>query len=250
MREIEISVIAPCLNEELNVPVLVDRTMSVFDRMSVGAELVIVDDGSTDATWQRVQEAMAKEPRVQGKRHAINRGIVGGWLSGMAAARGRLICLIDSDLQNRPEDIPRLYEAYEREHPDIVQAVRNPKQTKQRLVFSRALNHILNVTFGMHLRDNKSGFVLCPREILEDVLADADGYRYYQSFIGVAAGVRGYRFAEVDTDFEERAAGESFLSNYPIKVSLRICRELMRYRAQTWQSPPARKTPPVRKPAP
>lgn len=237
---VELSIVAPCLNEELNVPVLITRTMAVLDSMSVSGELVLVDDGSTDSTWSKIEEGMAAEPRVRGVRHERNRGMVGGWVSGLTHARGRLVCLIDSDLQNRPEDIPRLYEAFVRERPDIVQAVRHPKVSKQRLFFSRALNHLLNVSFGMHLADNKSGFILCPRDVLADILADREGYRYFQSFVGVAAGVRGYRFAEVDTDFEERAAGESFLSNYPIRVSLRIVRELLRYRVQTWGSRPRR----------
>jgi phenylacetate-CoA ligase len=87
----------------------------------------------------------------------------------------------------------------------------------------------------MRLRDNKSGFVLCPRDVLAEILADHEGYKYFQSFIGVAAGARGYRFAEVDTAFDERHAGESFLSQLPVKVSLEICGELLRYRIATLQ---------------
>jgi phenylacetate-CoA ligase len=141
-----------------------------------------------------------------------------------------LVCLIDSDLQNRPEDVARLYEAFSDEHADVAQAVRHPTGAKRRMVFSRALNHLLNVAFGMNLRDNKSGFVLCRRDILQQVLVDAEGYRYFQSFLGVALGARGYQFAQVDTPFEARYAGESFLSNFPVMVSLRICGELARYR--------------------
>jgi phenylacetate-CoA ligase len=229
----EISVIAPCLNEEDNVAVLVRRTMATFDTMRVPGELVLVDDGSTDRTWAAIESEMGRHPRLRGARHPRNRGIVGGWKTGLEVARGPLVCLIDSDLQNRPEDIPRLYDAHEREAPHIVQGVRNPKRPSRRLMFSRGLNLLLNASFGMRLRDNKSGFVLCRREVLESILEDAEGYRYFQSFIGVAAGVRGYRLVEVDTSFEPRHAGESFLSRFPIQVSLRIIGELARYRIET-----------------
>ena len=74
---------------------------------------------------------------------------------------------------------------------------------------------MLNLAFSMNLRDNKSGFVLCRREVLTDALGDADGYRYFQSFLGVALAIRGYRFAQVDTRFDSRQAGESFLSALP-----------------------------------
>jgi len=233
-----LNVIAPCFNEELNVEPLSARVRAVFDKMPIACELILVDDGSKDGTWERIQAASRDDARIRGVRHEKNRGIVGGWVSGLENGSAPLVCLIDSDLQNRPEDIPRLYEAYLRAKPDLVQAVRHPKVNRNRIAFSKGLNAILNVTFGMHLRDNKSGFVLCPREHLEDILRDAPGYRYFQSFIGVAAGVRGLRIEEVDTDFDARAAGESFLSNFPVQVSVRIIQELMRYRAQTLRRKP------------
>lgn len=237
-------VIAPCFNEELNVEPLAARMVKVFDGMAqvkapsggpFSAQLVLVDDGSRDGTWSRIEEAAQRDPRVLGVRHPTNKGIVGGWLSGLSASQAELVCLIDSDLQNRPEDIARLYETFLRDKPDIVQAVRHPKVNKNRIAFSKGLNLLLNVSFGMWLRDNKSGFILCRREVLEDILRDAPGYRYFQSFIGVAAGVRKLRITEVDTDFEPRNAGESFLSNFPIGVSLRICKELLDYRLSTWK---------------
>lgn len=229
----DLSVIAPCLNEEPNVPVLVERTLAVFDEMGIRAELVLIDDGSTDKTWGAINDAMRRDARVRGARHPKNRGMVNGWVTGLSIASGPLICLIDSDLQNRPEDIPRLYEVYRQDGPDIVQAVRHASQDLSRKVFSRVFNHVLNVTFGMQNRDNKSGFILCKREVLYDVLYDADRYRYFQNFLGVAAGVRGYRFSEVDTPFDRRHAGESFLSDFPIAFSLKVFREMARYRVAT-----------------
>ena len=228
---ISLSVIAPCLNEAPNVPTLVERMMAVFDGMPIACELVLIDDGSTDGTWSAIANNVEREPqRVRGVRHERNRGIVGGWKSGLEAASGELICLIDSDLQNRPEDIVRLYEALQAEGVDVAQGVRHPTGPWVRFFFSKVLNHMLNLAFGMNLRDNKSGFVLCRREVLTDALADADGYRYFQSFLGVALATRGYRFAQVDTRFDSRQAGESFMSAFPVIVSLRICRELVRYR--------------------
>ncbi|NUP10443.1 MAG: glycosyltransferase family 2 protein [Polyangiaceae bacterium] len=229
----DLTIIAPCFNEDMNVHPLVARMLAMFETLPIDAELILVDDGSRDATWQKIQEEQAKHDRVRGFHHEKNKGIVGGWRTGLAGSRSPLVCLIDSDLQNRPEDIPRLYDAYESERPDLVQAVRHPKVNKNRIAFSKGLNFLLNATFGMHLRDNKSGFILCKREVLDAILADADGYRYFQSFIGVAAGVRQCRIVEVDTDFDARHAGESFLSNFPIQVSLRICKELLQYRVDT-----------------
>lgn len=234
---VELSVIAPCLNEEGNIGPLVERVLRTFDAIPLRGQLILVDDGSVDATWDRIEAHMERDARLVGVRHDVNRGIVGSWRTGLAHAGAPLVCIIDADLQNRPEDIARLYETYLQSagpvRCDLVQAVRHPKGDRNRIFFSRALNQLLNVTFGMKLRDSKSGFILCKREVLSDILEHRYRYRYYQSFIGVAAGVRGYRIDEVDTEFERRHSGQSFLSAVPIAASLRIVVELIKYRTET-----------------
>ncbi len=230
-----LSVIAPCFNEEGNVDPLVDRTLAVFNEMGISAELLLIDDGSRDATWDRICRRRDSDHRVRGVRHESNLGMESGWLSGHEASRGELICLIDADLQNRPEDIAKLYKAYLRELPDVVQAVRHLAAGPKRIhLFSHGLNFLLNRVFSMRLRDNKSGFILCRRDVLADILRHRYRYRYFQSFIGVAAHARGYATLEVDTRFDQRCAGRSFLGRFPIMVSLRILLELLKFRAEIW----------------
>jgi glycosyltransferase involved in cell wall biosynthesis len=213
-----LSVIAPCFNEEANVAALSERVLAAFAGLQIPAELLLIDDGSTDGTWDAIERVSSVHSAVRGGRHARNRGIVGGWKTGLELARYDLVCLIDSDLQNRPEDIPRLMQAWLEHAPDIVQAVRNPQPNEVRTLFSRGLNLILNASFGMKLADNKSGFILTRRSTLLELLQDAQGYRYFQSLLGVAAGVRSLRFHEVQTQFDRRQAGTSFLGRYPISL--------------------------------
>jgi phenylacetate-CoA ligase len=241
-----LTVVAPCLNEEGNVPVLVERLHAALAPLPVPTELVLVDDGSGDATWARIQDAERAHARpsgdswVRGVRHVRNRGIIEGWRSGLAASRHALVCLIDSDLQNPPEDVPRLLEAWQAGEADVIQGVRHPTAGEVRTVFSLGLNAVLNRTFGMRLRDNKSGFLLTRKETLQTLLEDADGYRYFQSLVGVAAGLRGLSIEEVDTRFDRRHSGTSFLSRYPVIVSARVLGEVARYRIATLRRPPAR----------
>lgn len=121
----DLSVIAPCLNEQGNVDELVARTLQTFDRNRINGQLVLVDDGSTDNTWARIQTCAVQDSRVRGVRHSRNQGIVSAWLSGLDVSSGKRACLIDSDLQNRPEDIARLAEAHAHLNV-VVQAVRRP----------------------------------------------------------------------------------------------------------------------------
>jgi glycosyltransferase involved in cell wall biosynthesis len=229
-----LSVIAPCLNEEANIDPLVDRASATFDLMGVPAEIVLVDDGSTDRTWAVICRRTRGDRRVRGIRHASNLGMVPAWQSGLETSSGGLVCLIDADLQNRPEDVALLYKAYCGNTCDIVQAVRHPgKWSLRDRLLSRGLNHLLNFVFRMRSRDNKSGFILCRREVLTHMLQQRCRYRHFQNLLGAAAHARGYTIYEVDTVFEPRHSGESFLRAYPLFFCARIIWEMMKYRIET-----------------
>jgi phenylacetate-CoA ligase len=244
MSNVQLSVIAPCFNEEHNVETLVQRVLDTFKAMGIRGELVLIDDGSRDQTWARITAAMEAHPEVRGVRHPKNRGIEGGWNSGIDNASADVICLIDSDLQNRPEDIQRLWETYQRESVDIVQAVRRPEGLEnRRRVFSSTLNLLLNLSFGTRLRDSKSGFVLCRKEVFRAILDHKYKYRYFQSFIGAAAGVRKFTVAEVDTVFEQRRAGQSFLAGFPVKAIVNVVWEIAKFRVETLTDPRHRENP-------
>lgn len=228
----ELSIIAPCLNEEGNIAELTRRTLRMFETSAIAGELIMVDDGSTDATWQRICEAVGADQQIIGVQHSANQGMEAAWRSGLEVARADVVCLIDADLQNRPEDVPRLYRAFGSGGFEVAQGVRIPIDVDTRTVISRSLNLLLNVTFRSNLRDNKSGFVLMANDTLRILLNHRFRYRYFQNFLGAASAVRGYRIVEIDTVFDDRYSGKSFLSDYPIGVSLRVLKELVMYRVE------------------
>lgn len=237
-----LSVLTTCLDEADNIDQLAKRMLGTFDRMNVEAELVVVDDGSEDGTWSRLTDWMGRDPRIRGVRHDQNQGIESGWRSALAHSRGPLVCLIDADLQNRPEDVALLYDVYHERRsdawrrPDLVQGVRRPENlSRLRYLQSRALNLVLNTTFRMHLKDNKSGFILCRREVLEAMLTHRFSYRYYQCFLAAAAHKRGYTIREVDTVFERRIGGESFLKTIPVRPIARILWEIVKARIDLYE---------------
>ncbi len=239
----QLSVIVPCFNEEANLPELAERTGEVFRVGAIdGGEMILVDDGSRDRTWDVIERLARAHPFVVGRRHPVNLGVAEAWKTGLATARGRLACVIDADLQYQPEDILRLKREMEVSNVDIVQGWRSPvgREKNSRYWYSRGFNRILNTTFGMNLRDNKSGFVLCPREVLLDLLDYRGRYHYWQSFIMVAAHHKGYTYKQIETLFENRRAGRSFLSNMPAKVILRsfadVGRALVEYRLKPARS--------------
>jgi phenylacetate-CoA ligase len=225
----ELSVIAPCFNEELNTDELARRVLNVFATGGFPGELILVDDGSTDQTKAHIEAlARAYPDQVIGCYHTRNSGIAQAWRTGLHAARGRLVAIIDSDLQYLPEDLLRLRRELRETSVDIVQGARSPvgRQRDTRYYYSRGLNTLLNRTFGMDLYDNKSGFIMCAKDVMEDLLTYQGNYYYWQSFIMVAAHAKGYSYKQIETLFERRRAGESFLDGSAIRASARTLVDL------------------------
>jgi phenylacetate-CoA ligase len=226
----ELSVIAPCYNESANLPELVERVRLLFARRELTGELILVDDGSSDATAEVMARLAAEHAFVVVCRHPANRGIVAAWETGLDRARGSYVCLIDADLQYQPEDIDRLYRELRFSHADVVQGWRTSigRRRDSRWLLSRGLNVLLNLFFSMRSRDNKSGFVVCRRVVLEEILSRRFRYRYFQTFIMVSAHAKGYTIREAETLFEDRRQGRSFMGTVPIGVIWRVLVDLIK----------------------
>jgi phenylacetate-CoA ligase len=225
-----LSVVCPCLNEAASLSALVARVDAVLSKLArdehLSVELVLIDDGSIDDTWARMEAQRLTSPIVRTVRHARRRGIAEAWSSGALAARGEWICVLDADLQYEPEQIPLLWSALRDTGADIVQGSRDV-----RFLLSRGLNEVLNRVFGMSLRDNKSGFFLCRRALLRELLASRHGYRHWQCLVMVAAHHGGYRIHEVDTPFHSRYGGRSAFGALALRPTVAVALDVWHARA-------------------
>lgn len=220
----DIAVVVPCFNEELNIPELAERVQRTFETGKLNGELILVDDGSHDGTARVIREQMRQYPRwVVGQFHERNKGLAAAWRTGVAAARAPVVAVIDADLQYRPEDVLRLLRALHEYSVDVVQGWRSAvgRERGKRYYLSRGFNTLLNGAFGMQLQDNKSGFVCCTKEVLQDLLTYKGSYYYWQSFIMVAAHAKGYSYREIETLFENRKQGTSFLESTAYRATAR-----------------------------
>ena len=115
-----LSLIIPCYNEQENVPTLLERVETALSKIGKPFEVIAIDDGSTDSTPALLSEAMGKLPWLRVIRMAKNGGQSAAFEAGFAAARGEFLATIDADLQNDPEEIPRLLGLLEAEKVDMV----------------------------------------------------------------------------------------------------------------------------------
>jgi glycosyltransferase involved in cell wall biosynthesis len=161
-----VSVIVPIFNGAELVPDCHAALSPVLDRLEGGAEVIYVDDGSTDETIEALRRVQATDARVRIVELAANFGQHAAFTAGFAHARGRFLVTMDADLQCDPADIPRIIEPLTRGF-DLVSGVRlNRQDPGARRLFSRATTSIVSRLAGVELRD-----IGCPLNAFTDDVA-------------------------------------------------------------------------------
>lgn len=226
----DLTVIAPCYNEEANVDTLSTRLIATFNKHGIKGQVVLVNDCSTDSTAEKINALDANHPEVKAIHHSQNKGLTGGWDTGITHADGRYVCFIDADLQNPPEEVWRLYREITFTHADLVQGSRSiiGRLKDGRYILSRGLNFMLNCLFGMNLEDNKSGFVIALKENMQQMLYRRFKYDYFHTFISISAKAKGFSIRQIETLFQNRNAGESFIPSVPAMLVFKVLWDLVK----------------------
>lgn len=206
-RAVGLSVVVPVFNEEENLAELVARVLRALEAVPVSSELVLVDDGSADASPRLITEAAQANPgRVIPVLKPVNGGQHAAVVSGFAAARGRWFVTLDADLQNPPEEIPRVFAELVR-GADVVGTIRRGRRDAFfRRAASSAVNRFVRLTckragmrdFGCMLRGYS-------RRIVERLLADPAP----AGFVPLRALAFAERPVEIEVGHAERTRGES-----------------------------------------
>ena len=120
----QISVVIPAFNEEGNLALLCSRLKDVLDDLERSWEVILVDDGSSDATWQDIETLHQADQRIKGLRLSRNFGHQYALLAGLRNARGQAVIMMDADLQHPPELIPQLVAPWQ-QGAKVVNTLRN-----------------------------------------------------------------------------------------------------------------------------
>src|SRR5947207_6061130 len=216
-----VSVFLPVFNEEPNLRPLQARLDEALQKLGRTAEIIYVDDGSSDGSLNVLRELAAKDPRVRVIALRRNYGQTPAMAAGIHAARGRVLIPMDADMQNDPADIARLLDKLD-EGYDVVSGWRKNRQDKlfTRKIPSMLANRMISWIGGVPLHDYGCSLKAYCRESLEDVQLYGEMHR----FIPIYASWSGARVTEIPVEHHARTMGQS---KYGLSCTIKVVFDLM-----------------------
>ena len=202
----EVSIVCPCHDEESNIRPLVERLHRIFAESHTSFEIILVDDGSEDATWQAIQAVADAYTSVRGLRLSRNFGHQNALLAGLSQARGAAVVSMDSDLQHPPEVIPQLLDEW-RQGAQIVNTRRLDAGAASRFKrkSSSLFYRILTLMAGIDMKEGGSDFRLLDREALKVLMLFASN----DKFLRGSVEWMGYRSSAITYEAAPRLSGRT-----------------------------------------
>lgn len=203
-----VSICVPVYNEAENLPLLHEAIVKVIDPHGIDAEILLVDDGSTDDSWQAIESLVAKDPRVRGLRFKRNCGETAASDAGLRAACGKYVMTMDADLQNDPADIPAFLAALAQGWDCVCGtrvATRGQGDNFVRVASSRIANWVRNKLSDENITDAGCTY----RAFKRECVAKLKLYRGLHRFIPTLLKMEGFTVTEIPVTNNPRLHGQS-----------------------------------------
>ena len=203
--KIDISIVIPVYNEEKNIPLLYTELAKVLSSLERACEVIMVDDGSKDASWEELVKVAHADPRVKLLRHGRNMGLTQAYQNGFDHASGDYILIFAADLENDASEIIRVVQKLD-EGFDVVNTNRVGRWgSASRKVPSKAANFLIEKVTGVALKDNGSGLKGFRAFVVKNLKMYGEMHRYFAAFSSVYTN----RITEIDVAYRERIYGKS-----------------------------------------
>ncbi len=203
---VKLSVVMPVFNERPSLRQLYEELAEVAQAHNYEIEMIFVDDGSTDGSWETIRDLAEKDPRVRGIRFRRNFGKAAALSAGFEAAQFPLVMTMDADLQDDPAEIPRFLAKLEKDQLDVVSGWKRIRHDPwHKVIPSRIFNWWVSKITGVHLHDHNCGMKCYRREVLNEI----ELYGELHRFVPVLAGARGFRCGEIEIHHRPRLYGRS-----------------------------------------
>lgn len=217
-----VSAVIPVHDEEPNLPELNERVKKALDSTGTPWELIYVDDGSTDGSLEILTRFAAADPRIRVVEFNRNYGQHAAVFAGFAQTRGDIVVTLDADLQNPPEEIPRLVAKMEEGYDVVGSARKNRKDPFFRKVASRLVNRLTRS--GNRAAQGMTDYGCMLRAYSRNIVDQIAQCRELSSFIPVLAMMYAKKTTEIEVDHAERSRGAS---KYGLLQLLRLQSDLM-----------------------
>lgn len=200
-----LSIVVPLLNEADSLSELHRQVVAACEQAGVDFELLLIDDGSTDASWTIVQQLAQTDRRVTGIRFRRNFGKAAAQMAGLRTLRGDLVMTMDADLQDDPAEIPnflaRLNDGF-----DVVNGWKQRRLDPWHKVYpSKVFNWLVSRLTGLKLHDHNCGIKVFRSEVARELRLYGELHR----FIPVLAHARGFKVSEIPVQHRARQHGHS-----------------------------------------
>jgi len=224
MDQVQVSVVIPLLNEEENIIPLYHELTTALESLDQPYEVIIVDDGSTDRSFERLRALQAEDDRLVVIRFRRNFGQTAAFAAGFARARGAVVVTLDADLQNDPADIPAMLDKLN-EGYDVVSGWRVDRQDTflTRRLPSMMANAMISSATGVHLHDYGCSLKAYRREVVKNLQLYGELHR----FIPALASWMGVSVAEIPVNHRSRQHGKS---KYGLSRIFRVMLDLLTVR--------------------
>jgi undecaprenyl-phosphate 4-deoxy-4-formamido-L-arabinose transferase len=214
----EVSLVVPVFNEEATLEEVCRRATATLEELGKPFEVIVVDDGSRDGTWAIIEGLVAADPRVRGVRFKRNFGQHPAMHAGLVRARGDIVVTMDADLQNVPEDLPRLIAAVEG-GVDVASGRRMGREDSWgRTLPSKMVNGMLRSFTGVDVDDFGCAFNAYSRSAIEPVIGVIGKQKFTKALV-LSAGAS---VVEVDLTHQARADSSRYSPFRLIRLALHV----------------------------
>jgi len=207
-KKVEISVVAPVYRSAAMLKELIQRITKSVSPLTENFEVILVEDGSPDNAWAEIAKANLKDKRVRGIKFSRNFGQHNALTAGLDMAKGSWVVMMDSDLQDRPEEIPRLYDEAQKGFEVVLARRGKRKDSMLKKLTNRLFYLVFNLLTGMKYDNEVGGYRIMSQKVVEQLRLMREQYRFVNGLILWA----GFKTSSIEVTHAKREEGKSSYS--------------------------------------
>ncbi|HIK00781.1 TPA: glycosyltransferase family 2 protein [archaeon] len=201
----DLSIVIPTFNEQENVEKLHSELVSTLKKINKSCEIIFVDDGSTDQTFEKLERIARRDKKVRIVKFTRNFGQTAALLAGFQKSKGNVIISMDADLQNDPADIPKLLRKLNDGYDVVCGWRANRKDTFGKVLSSKISNWLMDFLMDLNIHDSGCTLRAYKRRTVNDLQIYGETHRYIPAMISS----RGFKVAEVPVNHRSRFKGKT-----------------------------------------